>query len=97
MSAIPMSLLQVTRMLRVSEFCFPSPCPCPIPLPVQRLSIFSVLGPERAKKLSIGVHGFADNRENRQPLDRERDRVRAAATSDVVFTTVSLTMTKLRR
>jgi hypothetical protein len=31
------------------------------------------LGPERAKKLSIGVHGFAENRENRQPLDRERD------------------------
>src|SRR5216683_1288620 len=44
-----------------------------IPLPVQRLSIFSILGPERAKKLSIGVHGFAENRENRQPLDRERD------------------------
>ena len=31
-----------------------------------RLSIFSILGPERAKK-SIGVHGFAENRENRQP------------------------------
>src|SRR5713226_245616 len=38
------------------------------PLPGQRLSIFSILGPERAKKLSIGVHGFAENRENRQPL-----------------------------
>src|SRR6266436_2199511 len=44
------------------------PSPCPFPLPVQRLSIFSILGPERAKKLSIGVHGFAENRENRQPL-----------------------------
>ncbi len=43
------------------------------PLPGQRLSIFSILRPERAKKLSIGVHGFAENRENRQPLDRERD------------------------
>src|SRR6266849_2979276 len=30
------------------------------PLPGQRLSIFSILGPERAKKLSIGVHGFAE-------------------------------------
>ena len=34
--------------------------------------MFSILRPERAKKLSIGVHGFAENRENRQPLDRER-------------------------
>src|SRR6266851_3668748 len=53
------------------------PCPCSlssIPLPILRLSIFSILRPERAKKLSIGVHGFAENRENRQPLDRERDR-----------------------
>src|SRR5712664_2637814 len=64
------------------------------PLPGQRLSIFSILAPERAKKLSIGVHGFAENRENRQPLSREsasgaavaffcnrRDaRVRAAST-----------------
>src|SRR6266849_846951 len=41
------------------------------PLPGQRLSIFSILRPEREKKLSIGVHGFAENRENRQPLDRE--------------------------
>src|SRR6266852_627936 len=31
---------------------------CIIPLPGQRLSIFSISGPERAKKLSIGVHGF---------------------------------------
>src|SRR6266849_6041190 len=30
------------------------------PLPGQRLSIFSILGPERAKKLSIGVHGFEE-------------------------------------
>src|SRR6266446_6600580 len=44
------------------------PSPCPFPLPVQRLSIFSILAPERAKNLSIGVHGFAENRENRQPL-----------------------------
>ena len=36
--------------------------------------MFSILRPERAKKLSIGVHGFAENRENRQPLDTERDR-----------------------
>src|SRR6266852_8637979 len=43
------------------------------PLPGQRLSIFAILGPERAKKLSNGVHGFAENRENRQPLDRGRD------------------------
>src|SRR6266849_5190162 len=57
-------------------------CPFPFPLPVERLSIFSILGPERAKKLSIGAHGFAENRENRQPLSRERVRVRAAATSD---------------
>src|SRR5712692_6244089 len=28
------------------------------PLPGQRLSIFSISSPERAKKLSIGVHGF---------------------------------------
>ncbi len=35
--------------------------------------MFSILRPERAKKLSIGVHGFAENRENRQPLGRERD------------------------
>ncbi len=41
-----------------------------IPLPVERLSIFSILGPERAKQFSIGVHGFAENRENRQPLSR---------------------------
>src|SRR5216684_8788054 len=32
-------------------------------LPGQRLSIFWILGPERAKKLSIGMHGFAENRE----------------------------------
>ncbi len=30
----------------------------PRPLPGQRLSIFSISGPERAKKLSIGAHGF---------------------------------------
>src|SRR5713101_6408023 len=35
-------------------FLIPSPCLFPIPLPVQRLSIFSILRPERAKKLSIG-------------------------------------------
>src|SRR5260370_211381 len=34
--------------------------PHPYPLPGQRLSIFSILAPERAKKLSIGVHGFAE-------------------------------------
>src|SRR5712664_28609 len=50
------------------------------PLPGQRLSIFSILAPERAKKLCIGVHGFAENRENRQPLDRERDLERDTET-----------------
>ncbi len=49
------------------------------PSPFQRLSIFSILGPERAKKLSIGVHGFAENRENRQPLFRERIKVRVTS------------------
>jgi len=48
-------------------FWFHLPAHFQIPLPVQRLSIFSILGHERAKKLSIGVHGFAENRENRQP------------------------------
>src|SRR5712692_4892096 len=48
-------------------------CRAACPLPGQRLSIFSILAPERAKKLSIGVHGVAENRENQQPLDRERD------------------------
>src|SRR5216683_8415462 len=38
----------------------PFPFPFPIPLPVQRLSIFSILGPKRAKKLSIGVYGFTE-------------------------------------
>jgi hypothetical protein len=33
-----------------------------LPLPGQRLSIFSILAPEREKKLSIGVQGFAENR-----------------------------------
>src|SRR5260370_31824366 len=47
--------------------------PHPNPLQGQTLSIFSILGPERAKKLSIGLHGFAENRENRQPQDRERE------------------------
>src|SRR5713101_6601916 len=42
------------------NFLIPSPRPFPIPLPVQRLSIFSILRPERAKKLSIGVHGFEE-------------------------------------
>src|SRR5712692_6611210 len=54
-----------------------------IPLPVQRLSIFSILGPERAKKLSIGVHGLAENRENRQSPSRERVRVRAVSTQSL--------------
>ncbi len=93
-----MSLLQVTRMLRVSEFLFsvsvsvsvsdPSPCPEAVDFLFFRKAVhanaqlFCSLGPQ--------------DRENRQPLSRERVGVRAAATSDVVFTTVSLTMTKLR-
>ena len=35
--------------------------------------MFSILGPERAKKLSIGVHALRKTEKIRQPLDRERD------------------------
>jgi hypothetical protein len=44
------------------------------PSPRSKAVAFLDLGGERARKLSIGVHGFAENRENRQTLDRERDR-----------------------
>src|SRR5260370_34423763 len=74
-----------------------------IPLPVERLSIFSILGPERAKQFSIGVHGFAENRENRQPLSRVRVRVRGRAASTQPLTYIhsalaiaSLTHEKLK-
>jgi hypothetical protein len=49
--------------------------PFPIPPPVQRLSIFSILGPERAKKLSIGVHGFEEKqRKSTASVQREGER-----------------------
>src|SRR6266852_5652725 len=57
-----------------------------IPLPVQRLSIFSISSPERAKKLSIGVHGFCGKqRKSTASVQGEgkralRARVRAVAT-----------------
>src|SRR5713101_8365466 len=68
-----------SRSCESGRTIFTSPIRCSLPLlpsPPGRLSIFSILGPERAKKLSIGVHGFAENRENRQP-PWARARVRA--------------------
>ena len=48
--------------------------PSPYPSPWTETVYFLDLGVRAAKQLSIGVHGFAENRENRQSLARERDR-----------------------
>src|SRR5260370_1634392 len=69
-----------------------------LPLAVQRLSIFSILAPERVKKLSIGVHGFAET-EKIDSLCPGRGQARPARAGEdssrrCCVTTVSSTMTK---